>query len=112
MTGPIIGQGEANETDWEWLHQPANLEALLASMHYESGQLTEVRIYPVDLGGPSRPGSQLGLPKKASPEVAKRILDEVVEFPKPFGTKIAIENGVGVIRIPLAGDQSISRTGN
>lgn len=46
------------------------------------------------------PGSQLGIPKRPSPEVAKRILDEVVQFSKPFGTKITIENGVGIIRIP------------
>jgi hypothetical protein len=31
--------------------------------------------------------------------VAKRILGHVVIYSKPFGTKITIENGVGVIRI-------------
>lgn len=99
LTGPIIGQGELNEVWWEWMQQPANFEALLASCHYEHGVLTEVRIYPVDLGGPGRPGSQLGIPKRPSPDVAARILGHVIEYSKPFGTKIAIEDGVGVIRL-------------
>jgi hypothetical protein len=61
--------------------------------------LTEVRIYPVDLGQTPRVGSQLGIPKKPSPAVAKKILDEVIEYSKPFGTRIVVEDGVGVIRI-------------
>jgi hypothetical protein len=32
--------------------------------------------------------------------VARKILEEVVDYSKPFGTKISIEGGVGVIRIP------------
>jgi hypothetical protein len=49
-----------------------------------------------------RPGSQLGIPKKPTPAIAKRILDEVIEYSKPFGTKILVEDGVGVIRIPMS----------
>lgn len=77
-----------------------NMEALLAYSHFESGKLAEVRIYPVDLGLTPRPGSQFGIPKRPTPEVAKKILGEVVEYSKPFGTKITIEDGVGIIRIP------------
>lgn len=100
LTGPIVGTGELNETWWNWMEQPANFEALLTSSHYVNGQLTEVRLYPVDCGGPDRPGSQLGHPKRPSPAVAKRILEDVATYSKPFGTKISIEDGVGVIRIP------------
>jgi hypothetical protein len=99
LTGPIIGQGEDNELRWEWMQQPANFEAMLASAHYENGELIEVRLYPVDLGGMRRPGSQVGIPKRPSSEVATKILEKVVEYSKPFGTKISIENGVGVIRV-------------
>jgi hypothetical protein len=94
----IVGEHE-NQGFWQLR---ANLEALLASAHYENGQLTEVRIYPVDLGQTQRIGTQLGIPKRPSPEVAKAILDEVIEYSKPFGTKIIVENGVGIIRIPPA----------
>lgn len=78
----------------------ANAESLMAQSHYENGQLTEVRIYPLDLGQTPRPMSQFGVPKRPTPEVAKKILDELIEYSKPFGTKIVVENGVAVIRIP------------
>ncbi len=93
------GAGEMNELRWAWLQKPANLQALLATSRYENGQLAEVRIYPVDLGQTFRPGSQIGIPKAPSPEVARKILEEVQTYSKPFGTVIAIENDVGVIRI-------------
>jgi hypothetical protein len=102
LTGPIVGQGQVNEVQWSWMQRPDNFEGLLASMHYENGHLTEVRIYPVDEGLTPRPGSQLGIPRKPSPEIAQQILQQVVEYSKPFGTKIEVENGVGVIRIPQA----------
>jgi len=98
----ILGLGEDNELRWAWLQKPDNLEALLTTSHYENGQLAEVRIYPVDIGLTRRPGSQFGIPKRAAPEVAKKILDQVVAYSKPFGTKIVIENGVAIIRIPLS----------
>ena len=92
----IVGEHE-NQGFWQLR---ANLEALLASARYQNGQLTEVRIYPMDLGQTARVGTQLGVPKRPSPEVAKAILDEVIEYSKPFGTKIVVENGVGIIRVP------------
>jgi len=82
-----------------------NLEALLAWTHYENGKLTEVRIYPVDLGQTSRATWEVGTPKRPAPAVAKKILDEVIEYSKPFGTKIVVENGVGIIRIPPSEQQ-------
>jgi poly-gamma-glutamate capsule biosynthesis protein CapA/YwtB (metallophosphatase superfamily) len=102
LTGPIVGQGQVNEMQWSWMQRPDNFEGLLASMHYENGRLTEVRIYPVDEGVTTRAGSQLGIPRKPTPEIAQQILEHVVEYSKPFGTKIVVENGVGVIRIPQA----------
>ncbi len=110
-TGARGGRGSASvstdeipgEHDQQGFWQlKANLEALLAYAHYENGQLTEVRIYPVDLGQTSRVGSQLGIPKRPSPAVATKILNEVIEYSKPWGTKITIEDGVGVIRMPVA----------
>jgi capsule synthesis protein PGA_cap len=103
LDGPIVGQGEVNEKQWAWMQHPDNFEALLTSSHYENGKLKEVRIYPVDVGGPDRPGSQLGTPKRPSPAVAQQILEHVVEYSRPFGTKISIEQGVGVIRISADG---------
>lgn len=92
----IVGE---HETQGFWQLR-SNLEAILTSTHFENGTLTEVRIYPVDLGQTPRPVSQVGIPRRPSPEVAKKILDEVIEYSKPFGTKIEVRDGVGVIRIP------------
>ncbi|MBC2665869.1 CapA family protein [Novosphingobium flavum] len=82
------------------LENPASLESVLASVRYENGKLAEVRLYPVDLGGRDRPISQLGIPQAASPAVAQRILSSLQQWSQPFGTRIVIENGVGVIRVP------------
>jgi hypothetical protein len=101
--GPIVGQGELNEKQWAWMEYPDNFEALLTSSRYEDGKLREVRIYPVDVGGPERPGSQLGTPKRPSAAVARQILEHVVEYSKPFGTHISLEDGVGVIRLSADG---------
>ena len=97
-TDEIVGE---HETQGFWQLLP-NLESLLSWSHYENGKLVEVRIYPVDLGQTPRPTSEIGIPKRPSPAVAKKILDEVIEYSKPFGTKIVVENGVGIIRIPPA----------
>lgn len=72
---------------------------VLTTTTWEKGQLKEVHIYPVDLGGRRRPMSQLGIPMTPSPEDAQRILKDIQEYSKPFGTNIAIENNVGVIRM-------------
>jgi poly-gamma-glutamate synthesis protein (capsule biosynthesis protein) len=81
--------------------QYINLVALLAQTTYQDGVLKEVRLYPVDLGvdRSKRPWSKMSIPRTPSPELANRILGEVQKYSEPFGTKISIESGVGVIRV-------------
>ena len=100
--GVKLGPGEdvlANEQLMAGLETPPNQEALLTTTRFENGRLAEVRLYPVYLGGSRLPISQMGIPTTPAPEEAQRILRSVQEYSKPFGTKIAIENNVGVIRI-------------
>jgi poly-gamma-glutamate capsule biosynthesis protein CapA/YwtB (metallophosphatase superfamily) len=94
-SGAIIGE---HEVQGFWQLKP-NLESILVESDFDQGRLKEVRIYPVDLGQTPRPGSQVGIPRSPTPEVAKKILDEIVGYSKPFGTNIEIESGVGVIRL-------------
>ncbi|MBO9713323.1 CapA family protein [Sphingomonas sp.] len=101
--GPIVGEGETNERAWSRLQQPDNLVALLTRSRYEKGRLAQVRLYPVELGPIERPGSQLGTPRRPSPAAARRILEQVIDYSRPFGTKIRIEGGVGVIDIGAGG---------
>lgn len=80
-------------------HQPDNMEALLATARFEGGKLVEARLHPVDIGIEHRPTSKAGNPTIPTPEISRRILEKVQRLSKPFGTTIAIENGVGVIRV-------------
>jgi poly-gamma-glutamate capsule biosynthesis protein CapA/YwtB (metallophosphatase superfamily) len=90
---------EADELSTDWLQQPENLKALVATTKYQDGKLIEIRLQPVDLGvGKNRPWSQMSIARVPSPALAAEILGEVQKFSEPFGTKITIENGVGVIR--------------
>jgi poly-gamma-glutamate capsule biosynthesis protein CapA/YwtB (metallophosphatase superfamily) len=75
-----------------------NMEALLAATRFENGRLAEVRLYPADVGKGYRPLSKVGIPLTPAPAVAQEILEKMQRLSKPFGTSIAIENGVGVIR--------------
>ena len=75
-----------------------NFESAVAVSRYEQNRLVEVRLYPTD-GGFMGPIANLGIPRTAKPEVAQRILQRLQGLSKPFGTTIAIENNVGVIRV-------------
>lgn len=77
---------------------PPSQIAVLTTSHFNGGKLTEVRLYPVDLGGKRRPISQMGIPMTPDPQDAQRILHDMQEYSQPFGTKISIEDNVGVIR--------------
>jgi poly-gamma-glutamate synthesis protein (capsule biosynthesis protein) len=85
--------------------QPDNLEALLVTARFEGGKLVEARLHPADLGIVPRTTSKAGNPTTPTPEVARRILEKVQTLSKPFRTTIAIENGVGVIRVASASTQ-------
>jgi poly-gamma-glutamate capsule biosynthesis protein CapA/YwtB (metallophosphatase superfamily) len=83
-------------------HQPDDLEALLVTARFDAGKLIEARLYPADLGLDHRPTSKWGNPTTPSPEIARQTLEKVQKLSKPFGTNIAIDNGVGVIRVSSA----------
>jgi poly-gamma-glutamate synthesis protein (capsule biosynthesis protein) len=82
--------------------QYINLVALVAQTTYQNGVLQEVRLYPVDLGidRTERTWSKMSVAQTPSPALARKILTEVQEYSRPFGTQISIENGVGIIRVP------------
>ena len=75
-----------------------SLESLVAVSHYKDGDLTEVRLYPTELGV-ERPDSRLGIPRVAAPDMARSILERVQRLSRELGTTIEIEGDVGVIRV-------------
>ena len=56
------------------------------------------RLHPVDLAH-EVPRSQRGTPRMASGETARRILENVAALPAPYGTRVEIEDGIGIIRV-------------
>src|SRR3954454_13710998 len=76
-------------------------QSVVTTTRFEKGRLAEIRLHPVDLNYTAR-GADRGVPRLAAPEVARTILERLQRLSQPFGTPIAIEQGVGVIRPPTA----------
>lgn len=74
-------------------------DSVVATAEFKDGQAKVIRLYPLDVGNTTvRP--RRGTPHFADPANAKRILANLQRDSAQFGTKIAIEGSVGVIRIP------------
>jgi poly-gamma-glutamate synthesis protein (capsule biosynthesis protein) len=74
-------------------------DGIVAVTDFENGKAKAVRLYPLDVGNTYEP-TRRGNPHLADPENARRILANLQRDSAPFGTTIAIEGSVGVIRIP------------
>jgi len=81
-----------------WFDAPVWYQSVIAVSRFEHGQVGEIRLYPVDLGFTARNTNQ-GIPRVASPDIAKAILEELQRLSNPYGTKIEVSQGVGVIHI-------------
>jgi poly-gamma-glutamate synthesis protein (capsule biosynthesis protein) len=73
-------------------------ESVIAVPRFTGKQLTELKLYPITLGY-KKPRPQRGWPMFAAPELAKKIVDDVVTFSQPYGTAIEFRDGVGVVRV-------------
>ena len=77
---------------------PIKYESIVAVSRFDRGQLSEVRLHPVELTDQGVRLVHRGVPRLASPEAAQRILTRLQKLSTPFGTTIVIEGNVGVIR--------------
>lgn len=75
-----------------------SLESLIAISQFQDGELTEIRLYPTELGSDG-PDSRLGIPRLAPADIAQRILQRMQRLSLDFGTTISIQGNVGVIEI-------------
>ncbi len=74
-------------------------ESVIAVSRYdEQGRLQEVRLHPIELNWNGARDADRGIPRTAPPAVAQRILERLQKLSQPFGTRIEIQGGVGVIR--------------
>ncbi len=72
-------------------------QTVVAVSRFENGGLSELRLYPVDLGY-GRTLTKSGIPRAASAEMSRAILERLARISRPYGTEISIEENVGVIR--------------
>jgi poly-gamma-glutamate capsule biosynthesis protein CapA/YwtB (metallophosphatase superfamily) len=91
-------RSERNRAGYFWYE--SNSVAYVANTTYTDGKLVEIRIYPVDIGLRQRPWSREHVPMTPTPEKARSILAQLQQYSEPFGTKISIENNIGIIRVP------------
>lgn len=76
---------------------PGWYDSVLAISDFEGAKLKAVRLYPIDLANPQ---PSRGLPHFATGARAQEILARLQRDSAPLGTKIVVENGAGVIRLP------------
>ena len=105
-----FGKDPATTTDAEFLKWfenryfggedgPIWYQSVVAVSTYQDGGVSEIRLYPVELGFHDGDASK-GIPRPAPAEVAQQILATLARLSRPFGTTIAVEENVGVIRVP------------
>jgi len=73
-------------------------ESVIAVSRYVGGAIAEIRLYPLDLGHLAT-GAARGVPKLADADTGRRILERMKRLSAALGTRVSIENGLGVIRI-------------
>jgi poly-gamma-glutamate capsule biosynthesis protein CapA/YwtB (metallophosphatase superfamily) len=70
-------------------------ETVIPVSTYKDGAVDEIRLYPVTIE--TGAGPDLGLPHMANSEQAQKILQRLQILSAPFGTKISIRDGIGII---------------
>jgi poly-gamma-glutamate synthesis protein (capsule biosynthesis protein) len=74
-------------------------DGVVAVTDFNASRAERVRLYPLDVGN-TYEEARRGIPYLADAANARRILETLQKESAQFGTKIAIEGSVGVIRIP------------
>ena len=77
---------------------PEIWEAVVAMPTFEGDQLVELALHPITLGF-GQPAWVRGRPMLARGELAAKILKDIVDRSKPFGTTIDVRDGVGYVRL-------------
>lgn len=77
---------------------PVLYESVIAVTRFRDGAVSEIRLYPVDLGVRAQ-GAERGVPHLADAQTGTRILQRMQRLSEPFGTHVIIEKGVGIIRV-------------
>lgn len=77
---------------------PTYYESVVAVSRFEKNRLVEVRLFPIELNFTKRLADR-GVPRLAPPVQGQAILERLQRLSEPYGTHIAIEGHVGVMRL-------------
>ena len=106
--GPLAGVADFNAARYtnDTRGFPADREiweAVVAVPTFAGERLLSLELHPITLGFSSGPAVR-GRPMLAEGELAAKILGDVAERSKPFGTAMVVERGIGRIVIPASTD--------
>jgi poly-gamma-glutamate capsule biosynthesis protein CapA/YwtB (metallophosphatase superfamily) len=80
---------------------PANREvweSVVARVQWRGRELTGIELHPITLGW-GLPMSQRGRPMLADRQLGEKIVNDLIERSKPFGTIIDWKDGIGTVRV-------------
>lgn len=80
------------------LSAPIYYESVITISRFEQNRLAELRLYPTELGYAKRFANR-GIPRLVTGPQGTAILERLQKLSEPFGTRIAIENNIGVISL-------------
>ncbi|MBV8593257.1 MAG: CapA family protein, partial [Caulobacteraceae bacterium] len=92
VTGP-----EFTARGWDAIAGPSLFESVIAVSRFDGNKLSEVTLHPIDLGWERRAADR-GYPRMASPDKARKILEDVQRLSSRYGTQVRIEDNLGFIR--------------
>jgi poly-gamma-glutamate synthesis protein (capsule biosynthesis protein) len=73
-------------------------ESVIAVPHWKGRRLVEIRLYPITLGF-GKPRQVRGRPLFADSTLGAKILKRLARYSKAFGTRVEVEDNIGVVRI-------------
>jgi poly-gamma-glutamate synthesis protein (capsule biosynthesis protein) len=79
-------------------------EGVVAAATWRDRKLAALRLHPITLGF-GLPPAERGRPMLAEGELAKKILDDVANRSRPFGTAIDIAGNTAVVRLTAPSDE-------
>jgi poly-gamma-glutamate synthesis protein (capsule biosynthesis protein) len=90
---------EKGERIWSNVMGEPTKSAFIAKLNYKAAQLVEIQIFPVELNIGSGVWSREHIPATPTLLRAREILEDIQRYSAPFGTKIVIQNGIGIIKV-------------
>lgn len=101
--GPSAGVADFMEVHYDhdrrgFPGNPSNAESVVAVAEWRGKEIHELRLHPISLGH-GKPRTERGRPMLADAALSRKILEDLVRLSEPFGTRLEIRDGVGVIRV-------------